>query len=73
VNRGTEDEETIRRRMQLASDEIRLLEEYDYAVVNDVVDKACDKIMSIIIAEHLRKERILSKIKKWMNEVNLSC
>ncbi len=72
-NRGTEDEETIRRRLQLAADEIKLLEEYDYAVVNDVVDAACDKIISIICAEHLRKDRIMSKIKKWMNEVNVSC
>jgi guanylate kinase len=73
VNRGTEDDETIRRRMKLAADEIKLLEEYDYAVVNDEVERACEKIQSIITAEHLRKDRILSKIKKWMNEVNVSC
>ncbi len=73
VNRGTEDDETIRRRMKLAGDEIKLLEEYDYAVVNDQVEVACEKIQSIITAEHLRKDRILSKIKKWMNEVNVSC
>jgi guanylate kinase len=73
VNRGTEDADTIRRRMLLAADEIRLLEEYDYAVVNDKVELACDKISAILQAEHLRKERILSKIRKWMHEVNVSC
>ncbi len=71
--RGTEDIETINRRLSLAAEEIKLLEEYDYAVVNDEIDAACERISAIITAEHLRKDRIMSKIKKWINEVNSSC
>jgi guanylate kinase len=72
-NRGTEDDQTIRKRLQLAADEIKLLEQYDYAVVNDQVESACNKIISIIQAEHLRKDRIMNKIKKWMKEVDVTC
>ncbi len=73
VTRGTEDENTIRTRLQIAADEIKLLEQYDYAVVNDHVEAACDRIISIIHAEHLRKDRIMPQIKKWLNEVNVQC
>ncbi|UQZ87245.1 Guanylate kinase [Paenibacillus konkukensis] len=70
VGRGTESEESIRSRMSVAMDEIRLLEHYDYAIVNDRVELACSRIQSIIVAEHCRKERVVSKIKQWMAEVN---
>lgn len=68
-NRGTETMESIRDRLSAAAEEIRLLEHYDYAVVNDEVDAACRRIQSIITAEHCRRERILPKIQKWMEEV----
>ncbi|MCS7459451.1 guanylate kinase [Paenibacillus doosanensis] len=70
VGRGTESEESIRSRMSVAMGEIRLLEHYDYAIVNDRVELACSRIQSIIVAEHCRKERVVSKIKQWMAEVN---
>jgi len=69
VGRGTESEESIRSRMSIAMDEIRLMEHYDYAIVNDRVDNACSKIQSIIVAEHCRKEKVVNKIKQWMAEV----
>ncbi|OXM85862.1 guanylate kinase [Paenibacillus rigui] len=70
VGRGTESEESIRSRMSVAMDEIRLMEHYDYAIVNDRVENACSRIKSIIEAEHCRKDRVVSKIKQWMAEVN---
>lgn len=69
VGRGTESNETIRTRMGIALDEIRLLEHYDYAIVNDQVDKACDRIRSIITAEHCRRERVQKHLKNWIAEV----
>jgi guanylate kinase len=69
VGRGTESEETIRSRMSVAMDEIRLMEHYDYAIVNDHVEHACSRIQSIIVAEHCRKDKVVSKIKQWMAEV----
>ena len=69
VGRGTETEESIRNRMSVAMDEFRLMDYYDYAIVNDQVDKACSRIQSIIVAEHCRKDKIMNKIKQWMVEV----
>ncbi|MCU6795258.1 MULTISPECIES: guanylate kinase [Paenibacillus] len=69
VGRGTESEESIRSRMSVAMDEFRLMDYYDYAIVNDKVENACSRIQSIIVAEHCRKDRVFSKIKQWMVEV----
>lgn len=69
VGRGTETEETIRNRMAMAKAEIELMDNYDYVVVNDVIDTACEKINAIITAEHLKKERQIHKFRKWIREV----
>ncbi|MDR6551517.1 guanylate kinase [Paenibacillus qinlingensis] len=70
VTRGTETDEVIRSRMSVAIDEIRLMEHYDYAIVNDHVDTACAKIQAILSAEHCKKDRMFPKIVQWMDEVN---
>jgi guanylate kinase len=69
VTRGTETEEVIRSRMSVARDELRLMEHYDYAIVNDQVDAACRRIQAILTAEHCRKERMVPTIKQWIEEV----
>jgi len=69
VGRGTETQDVIRSRMSVAMDEIRLMEHYDYAIVNDHVEQACERIQSILVAEHSRKDRMVGKIKQWMAEV----
>lgn len=70
VTRGTECEDVINNRMSVAIDEIKLLEHYDYAIVNDQVETACTKIQSILIAERCRQDKIYPTIKKWIEEVN---
>lgn len=52
--RGTEQEHVIDYRMNAAVEEIALMENYDYAVVNDEIIFACKRIESIIIAEHCK-------------------
>ncbi|MNH92620.1 Guanylate kinase [compost metagenome] len=69
VTRGTESDEIIRSRMSVAVDEIRLMEHYDYAIINDRVESACSKIQAILAAEHCKRERIFPKIVQWINEV----
>lgn len=66
VGRGTESAETIRNRMQMARIEIELMDNYDYVVVNDYIESACDRIRAIITAEHLKKERQIHKFRKWL-------
>ena len=56
-SRGTETEEAIRDRLLTAENELKMMEHYDYVVVNDKIESACSRIKSIIVAEHCRKDR----------------
>ncbi len=69
VGRGTETKDTIAKRMDTAVEELALIKHYDYAVENDQIDAACARIMSIITAEHCRKERVMPYLTKWIEEV----
>lgn len=66
VTRGTETEEIINNRMNVAKEEIEMMHLYDYVVENDTVENACEKIKAIIIAEHCRRERVEPKYKKML-------
>lgn len=67
VNRGTETDESVRNRLEVAKEEIEMMNSYDYVVVNDEVEKACRRIQSIITAEHCRRERVMNHYKKWLS------
>ncbi len=58
ITRGTETEEIIQKRIATAKEELEMMSLYDYVVENDEIQKACDKINSIIVAEHCRRERV---------------
>lgn len=55
--RGTETADLVEKRLTAALDEIKRAEEYDYIVVNDVLDEAVNDIASIITSEQLRTAR----------------
>ena len=57
VGRGTDSEEVIRQRIERAKEEIALMREYDYAVVNDEVPLAAERVKRIIEVEHFRVDR----------------
>ncbi|CCQ96631.1 guanylate kinase [[Clostridium] ultunense Esp] len=67
-NRGTEDDEVIARRLSVAREEIEMMRNYDYVVVNDQVDLAVSRIEAIITAEHCRQERTYNRYMKWFKE-----
>ena len=58
IGRGTESEEVIAKRIATAREELEMMSLYDYVVENDEIQNACDKINSIIVAEHCRRERV---------------
>ena len=64
VNRGTDSDEVIEKRMKTAREELELMKYYDYSVVNDTVDNAVQKIEAIIQTEHLRIVRNLDTIEE---------
>ena len=47
-SRGTEDEETIQKRLEKAKSEMAMKDKYRYRVINDDLDAAVDKVLSII-------------------------
>ena len=61
VGRGTDSEEVIRQRIERAKEEIALMREYDYAVVNDEVPLAAERVKRIIEAEHFRVDRVIGR------------
>ena len=67
TGRGTEDEETVNRRLAAAGLEISRAKHYKYVVVNDEPNKAAEEIASIIAAEHCataRNESLLNEVTK---------
>ncbi|MBO8176473.1 MAG: guanylate kinase [Bacillus sp. (in: Bacteria)] len=66
VSRGTETEELIINRLEEAKKEIEMMDLYDYVVVNDQVELACERIKAIVKAEHCRRERVAKLYKKML-------
>lgn len=58
IKRNTETKDKILERFKTAYNEINEFKKYNYVVVNDKVDKALEKVKSIIIAEKCRVDRI---------------
>lgn len=59
-SRGTDDEETIQRRMNSALREISALSQYTYMIVNDELEDAVRSLVAIIEAERCRTSRFVS-------------
>ncbi len=55
--RGEEDQEAIRRRLEMAKREIKYYREFDYLVVNDDLEKATEELRSIILSQRCRIDR----------------
>ena len=68
LNRGTDSQATIEKRMKKAEGEFMLAHKYDYIVVNDEVNNAADRSMAIIRAEHARTERTIHNYLKMIGE-----
>ena len=49
INRRSESEEVVNRRLAKAKSEMDKVSDYDYAVINDQVDRAADEIRQIIL------------------------
>lgn len=61
--RGTEEEQTIKRRLETARGELAQAENYDYVVVNDRLEDAVDDMQAILRSEKLRYTRAPDFIK----------
>ena len=54
AGRGTDSAETIARRLAAARDEMRHVDEFDYAIINDALPQALSQLLAIVAASRLR-------------------
>lgn len=69
VKRGTEDIETINKRLIRAYDEAAFMNHYDYIVVNDELNTCVKQIHQIIQNEHSKSSKIQEFIDEITNEL----
>ena len=72
VGRGSDSEEVIAQRIERAREEIALMSEYDYAIVNDEVPLAAERVKRVIEAEHFRVDRVIGRYRNMISEKKLS-
>ena len=66
IGRGTDSEEVIAQRIERAREEIALMSEYDYAIVNDEVPLAAERVKRVIEAEHFRVDRVIGHYQEML-------
>lgn len=72
VGRGTDSEEVIAQRIERAREEIALMSEYDYTIVNDEVSLAAERVKRVIEAEHFRVEHVIGHYRNMISDKRLS-
>lgn len=70
TSRGTETEDVIRKRLSRAVEEAQGVENYDYIVVNDELEKCVEDIHAIMIASHCKVQKSIVKIEKISKELS---
>ena len=68
IHRGTDSMEVINKRIKKAFGEIEMMQNYDYALVNDEVPNAVEKVKEIIRSERLRVRRVMPDYLEMLGE-----
>ncbi|MCK9557601.1 MAG: guanylate kinase [Candidatus Cloacimonetes bacterium] len=68
IKRGTDSAEDIQRRLDTAKKELACIPEYDYLVINDILEDAIQNVMSIIKAEENRISRYKQPMQGFLGE-----
>lgn len=70
IKRGSETVESLEKRFSQSMDEIRMVKEYDYFIVNDILNMAAERLYAIIEAEKCEiREDIDLVIKEYEEEM----
>ncbi len=70
--RGTESEDVIADRIKRASEESKVIREYDYVVVNDTIDDCVSTIHNVVEIEGLkvyRQEEVIHNIEQELSDI----
>ena len=67
--RGSDDEETILRRLENAKKEIEYMPRYDYVLINEDIERSKDQIVALAKTARLKRsdEEIEQFIRSWIN------
>ena len=57
INRDADTPESIETRLNTAKSELEVMDQYEYVVVNDIIDKAVRQIEAIVVAEKASQPR----------------
>ena len=68
IGRGTDKMDVINKRIKKAVSEIAMMRNYDYAVLNDKVPLAVDRIKAIIRSERLRVSRVMPDYESMLGD-----
>jgi guanylate kinase len=69
AGRGTESEDVIEKRMRRAAEESDYMDNYEYIVVNDVLDECVHTVHSIIISKSCEREKNVEFIENTKKEL----
>lgn len=67
--RGQDSESVVRLRMARAADEMSHWPEYDYIIVNQDLDESVNRVSAILVAERLRRERLIG-LPKFVGKIS---
>lgn len=70
LKRGSETDEVIKKRLEVAITEMNVADKYDYIVVNGELQKCVDDVKAIINVENMKTEDNLEFIKGVLNDAN---
>ncbi|MCR5054484.1 MAG: guanylate kinase [Lachnospiraceae bacterium] len=71
VGRGTENADAVADRLAISSRESFLMPQYDYIIINDVVEKAVKRVHHIIKAENYRVSRNQETLSRIQQELKV--
>ncbi len=68
-SRGTENEDDIKKRLDIAREEIKRSKDYDFIVINDDIESASDNVLSIVKALDFSYKRMNNYVSEVINNV----
>jgi len=69
--RSKDSEEAIRRRLQVARQEVSAFEEYDYIAINDEFDACVERMKGIVLAERAKLDRMKRGAREVLKTFNV--
>ena len=70
MGRGTETEDVIENRLNIAKEEMTQADKYDYIVINDHLPDCVEDIKKIIDSEKWKRNNMLNFVEGVLNDAN---